>query len=322
MMENGEQVSKPLFTIFTATYNRAHTLPRVYRSLKIQTCRDFEWVIVDDGSTDNTYDLVKRWKEEADFPIRYFWQQNQGKHFAFNWGVKEAHGRFFLSLDSDDACVSEALERFKYHWDLIPKDQEELFTGVCSLCQDQNGMLIGNRFPFNPTDSNSLEIYYRYKVWGDKWGFQRVEVLRNFPFPEIEGTKFIPEGIVWNSIAKSFKIRFINEILGICYIQPFSSSDQLTCSLNDPLRYAVGSAYYYQSCLNNDIEWFRYAPFKFLLLAVHYVRFSLHSGKKVIEALTNVRLLKTKILVAMAIPIGVIFYSFEKRGINLILRSR
>src|SRR5437762_2817315 len=97
-----------IFTVFTPTYNRAGTLPRVYESLKAQTFRDFEWIIVDDGSADSTQELVQSWIGDLDFPIRYFRQQNQGKHVAVNLGVKEARGEFFLNLDSDDACVPEA----------------------------------------------------------------------------------------------------------------------------------------------------------------------------------------------------------------------
>ena len=84
------------FTVFTPTFNRAYTLPIVYESLKKQTFRDFEWLIVDDGSTDNTRDLVETWQKEAKFQIRYFWQKNGGKHRARNFGVSQAQGAFFL----------------------------------------------------------------------------------------------------------------------------------------------------------------------------------------------------------------------------------
>ncbi len=97
-----------VFTVFTATFNRAHVLHRVYHSLRAQTFRDFEWLVVDDGSTDGTGALVEAWRAEADFPIRYRYQENRGKHVACNRAVAEARGRFFLTLDSDDACVPQA----------------------------------------------------------------------------------------------------------------------------------------------------------------------------------------------------------------------
>jgi len=316
------KLNKPIFTVFTPTFNRVHTLSRVYESLKAQTFHNFEWVIVDDGSTDNTYEVVKRWKEEADFQIRYFWQQNRGKHIAFNRGVREAHGEFFLPLDSDDACMPEALERFKYHWNSIPIEERELFSGVCALCMDQSGKVVGDRFPFDPTDSNSLEIYYRYRVKGEKWGFQRTDILRHYPFSEIKDVKFVPEGIVWNAIAKTYKIRFVNEILRTYWNQEINHSDQLMHVLNNTFKYSVGCALYYESCLNEHIVWFRYAPLEFLRTALHYIRFSLHSNVDLAQILRNVRPAISKVLVLFAIPVGIFLYNFEKRNINLIFRYK
>ena len=105
-----------VFTVFTPTFNRSLTLRRVYESLRLQTFRDFEWLIVDDGSTDCTKELVEKWRTESSFPIRYIYQENRGKPAAFNQGVQKAQGELFLTLDSDDACVPQALERLKYHW--------------------------------------------------------------------------------------------------------------------------------------------------------------------------------------------------------------
>lgn len=117
---NLQERTRPLFTVFTPTYNRAHTLGRLYLSLKEQTLLDFEWIVVDDGSSDDTCSLVESWKSESSsFPIRYFYQANRGKHVATNYAVREAFGFFFIILDSDDTCVPEALERFAYHWQAI-----------------------------------------------------------------------------------------------------------------------------------------------------------------------------------------------------------
>jgi len=116
---------RPLFTLFTATFNRAHTLHRVYESLVCQTLRDFEWLIVDDGSTDSTREVVEGWQSEAAIPIRYYHQPNAGYHIAFNRGVELARGELFLSLGSDDACKPYALERFYHHWMAIPETERE-----------------------------------------------------------------------------------------------------------------------------------------------------------------------------------------------------
>src|SRR5687767_5062754 len=205
------------FTVFTPTYNRAHTLERVYASLDAQSFRDFEWLIVDDGSTDDTRSLVERWRQQARFPIRYLWQENSGKHVAFNVAVREARGELFLPFDSDDGCVPHALECFRRHWESIPGDRRARFSAVTALCKDQHGNLVGSKFPYAVTDSNSLEIHYRFHVTGEKWGFHRTEVLRQYPFPEIRATH-VPESVVWGKIALRYSTRFVNDVLRIYYI--------------------------------------------------------------------------------------------------------
>jgi len=102
-------LDSPVFTIFTATFNRAGTLTRVYEGLCSQTYRDFEWLIIDDGSTDATGEMVSRWRGEATFSIRYYWQENRGKHVAHNVALEKAQGEFFIVLDSDDSIVPDAL---------------------------------------------------------------------------------------------------------------------------------------------------------------------------------------------------------------------
>ena len=145
--ETQMQQMRHVFTVFTATFNRARVLHRVYDSLRAQTFRDFEWLVVDDGSTDGTGALVAAWRAEADFPIRYRYQENRGKHVACNRAVAEARGRFFLTLDSDDACVPQALARLNRHWEEIPEREQPGFSAVTVLCMDVAGRIVGDRFP-------------------------------------------------------------------------------------------------------------------------------------------------------------------------------
>jgi glycosyltransferase involved in cell wall biosynthesis len=258
------------FTVFTATFNRAHTLHRVHDSLVAQTYRNLEWVVVDDGSSDNTRQLVNDWQQAADFPIHYEFQENAGKHIAFNRGVRAAQGKLFVSIDSDDACVPTALERLKYHWDELGQRQAS-FVGVTSLCQDQQGRLVGTRFPRDPTDSNELEMRYGYRVKGEKWAFHRTDVLRQFPFPESERKTYLPECVVWNRIARRYQTRYINEMLRVYWVdEPSLVHGQ------DPGRHAVGGRLQHLAALNDETEWFAAAPTAFLRSAVHYSRFSFH----------------------------------------------
>lgn len=199
------------FTVFTPTYNRAHLIHGVYKSLLKQTFKDFEWIVVDDGSTDNTAEIVEEWIKQSPFPIRYFRQEHQHKKVAHNLAMRKAKGKFFLVFDSDDECIDSALERFLYYWEGIPPESQENFVGVTVHCMDEQGKIIGDLFPCEEyIDSTPGEMAFKYKVKGEKWGFQRTEVLRKYPFPEnIPG--YVPEGIVWLEIGKNYKTRYVNE---------------------------------------------------------------------------------------------------------------
>jgi len=260
---------KYTFTVFTPTFNRAHTLHKVYNSLKKQTFKDFEWLVVDDGSVDNTKALIEYWKSEASFDIRYFYQKNSGKHVAINKGVREAKGKFFLILDSDDACAPETLERFLEHWDSIPNEERKNFSGVSVLCMDAEGKIIGNEFPQSPCDLTYLELMTRYGVVGEKWGFHRTEVLIEFPFPEIPGEKFIPEGLVWNRIGQKYKIRHVNEKLRIYE----ALSDGLSASsIRIRAKNPLGTRLYYQEFIKLPV------PLLWRLRnLINYIRFSFHA---------------------------------------------
>jgi len=238
--------------------------------------RDFEWLIVDDGSTDDTASLIQQWKSEASFPIRYKYQQNQGKHVAMNEGAKRARGQFFLTLDSDDRCVPTALERFLHHWNAIPDDEKPEFSAVTCLCKDEKGQIIGDRFPENVIEVSLQEIRYRYRVKGEKWGFHRTDVMRDFPFPEPEASH-VPENIVWHAIGREFKTRFVNEALRIYHTD--NESDSLSSSTGDIAKKAETHALWHRTRLNEDIRWFIYAPFQFLSSAIHFARFSFHDGE-------------------------------------------
>jgi glycosyltransferase involved in cell wall biosynthesis len=303
------------FTVFTPSFNRAHTLHRVWDSLKAQTFRNFEWLIVDDGSTDNTEELVRKWQKETDFPIRYFYQDNQGKHIAFNRAVKLAKGKLFLPLDSDDACVPETLERFWYHWNNIPDHLRDAFSGVTCLCKDENDNIIGDKFPLDVIDSDELEMPHKYKVRGEKWGFHRTEVLREFPFPELPRMGHMPESIVWNAIAARYKKRFVNEALRTYYLA-IPKPDCLTVQMKkSPAQHALGRRLYHKDNLNKYIYWMRHDPVDFCKSAVNYVRFSLHMGisfRKQWRELTN---WKAKFLDIVALPVGWLVYLRDRRKV-------
>jgi glycosyltransferase involved in cell wall biosynthesis len=302
---------RPLFTVFTATYNRAHTLGRPYESLLQQTCRDFEWIVVDDGSTDGTSELVERWQAEAWFPIRRIQQTNQGKHIASNRAAIEASGALFVTLDSDDACLPHALERLKVHWEAIPAGERERFSAVAGLCQDQHGRLVGTPFPRDVLDADNLEIRYRYKVKGDKWGFQRTDVMRAFPYPAFAEKGVVAPSLAWNAIGSRYLTRWINEPLLIYWLDYGPPGSQTTRS--GPTREGARVRLLeHQSLLNEHVRWSRYAPVEFLRAAAHYARLSLHAGfglGRQAGALDNA---PARALWLLGLPIGYLLYRRDR----------
>ena len=275
--EAGEVGGVVAFTVFTATYNRAHTLPRLYRALQAQTFRDFEWLIVDDGSTDHTAELVAGWQREGKLPIRYVRQEHAHKKAAFNRGVALARGELFLPLDSDDACVPHALERFWFHWQSIPPDRRQGFSAVTCLCQDEQGRIVGDPFPAEVVDSDSLEMRHRFRVRGEKWGFHRTEVLRRFPFPE-ELPGYVPEDVVWMAIAREYKTRYVNEPLRIYRVAAPAGEEQISHALNWRAM-APGHVLWMVSILTVEWPYFRVNPQRFLWAAATLTRFLLHRGR-------------------------------------------
>jgi glycosyltransferase involved in cell wall biosynthesis len=253
------------FTILTATHNRAHTIEGVYHSLCAQTFREFEWVIVDDGSTDGTGELVSSW--QSFFPIRYSWKPNGGKHTAVNLGVAQAAGEFVAVLDSDDWIVPHALERFDYHWRQI--SNPERFASLTCLCS-RDGAILGPRFPSDCGDVFTLRDTLAISK-AERWGIVRTDVLRRFPYPVFENERNIPAGVVWNRIRKEYATRYFNEALRIYT----DSADGLTYSRHRRRYSPKGAVLYNVELLLSDV------PARLRLRAVlNTIRFSLLAASR------------------------------------------
>jgi glycosyltransferase involved in cell wall biosynthesis len=302
----------PLFTVFTATFNRRETLPRVFDSLRQQTSRDFEWLIVDDGSTDGTEDLIGPWREEADFPIRYIRQENRGKHVAMNRGVRDAAGDLFLPLDSDDACVPEALETLTAHWLAIPHGEREGFSGVCCHCMDANGSLVGERFGEPWFDAYPAQIASSGRVVGEKWGFQRTEVQRRFPFPEYPGEKLAPESLVWDRIGREYKLRYVDIALRIYHFSP----DGLMAGLRMRAAASPNShADYYAQRLGLPLT-----PLDRAKNLTNECRYSLHARRRI--RIGEAHRVVSALLLPFALPLGALLYLKDRRALAAAARRQ
>jgi len=254
------------FTVFTPTYNRAKELIHVYNSLLNQTYKNFEWLIVDDGSSDDTKEIVESWIDEDKLSINYIYKKNGGKHTAHNLGVKNAKGEFFLIFDSDDTCVKNALEIFLKSWDSMDEEKKASFSGITCLCQDYGGNIIGDAFKENIVDE--YPIYIMPYMKGEKWGFHKTDIVKNFLFPEYQNEKFMAESLVWNRISSIYKVRHINTPLrNYNYLSSGLSANSLKIRLLSP----KGTRLFYEESLD--------LPFlykKKLRNASNLIRFSLH----------------------------------------------
>ena len=206
------------FTVFTPTYNRAHTLERLYHSLQQQTYTDFEWLVIDDGSTDGTSALFEKWTaEENPFHIHYHVKENGGKHTAINFGLDQAQGELFFTADSDDYLTNDALEKVNGWVDRLPKDEKFCcVVGNWGYTVDETPNTI---FPTDWVDATFLDRYPEgsvYHVDGERAYVFFTEIHKKYKYPEFENENFITEAVAWNRMAHDgYKMRVYNDIIYI-----------------------------------------------------------------------------------------------------------
>ena len=293
------------FTVVTPTFDRAHTLPRVYDGLRAQTIDDFEWVVVDDGSTDGTRELVAGWAVESPFPIRYFHQANSGKQRAERVGVEQARGRFVATLDSDDWYRPEALETFLATWDSIPAGEQETFVGVVGLCADVSGAVIGSAFPADVLDTTYTELSLRYGVTGDKAGCGRTDVVRSFELPDIPGERLALEQLLYARIARRYRIRCVNKVLKTVDYQPSGLSAGSRANFVQNPRTA--KLFFLEQL---DLPG---APLRHLLRShANHTRYALHARLLASAARDS----PSKTLWLATLPVGVLAYARDRRRLR------
>ena len=279
---------KYTFSIFTPVYNRADTLERVFRSLNAQTFKDFELILINDGSKDNSHEVAKELMKTAEFKINYINNsQNKHKMACFKQAIKVAEGQFILPFDSDDECTSEALETFYNEYNAIPDERKPKVSGVTCLCNDQFGNLVGQPFPESPLYSNTFQQQVNQPKAQEKWGFTKTDVLRSITINEaIFSRGYIPEGVIWELIAKQgYETKYINEILRTYYLDTANA-----ISIQNHEKDAFGMAVYSLSILNwyAGTHLFKY-PKLFtkriytLLRASRYLEFRLHDYQSAIQ---------------------------------------
>ena len=292
----------PKLTVFTPAYNRAHTLPRTYESLCHQNCKDFIWLIVDDGSTDNTSDLVKTWqKTNNDFEIRYLYKDNGGMHTAHNAAYEVIDTELNVCIDSDDCLAEDAVKKILDKWSAV-KDLG--YAGIIGLDADLKGNLIGKGFPEDMTET-TLTGYYAAGGSGDKKLVYRTDIIRQYPpYPVFDGEKYVALAYKYRLIDQDYKLAVLDEVLcNVEYQADGSSGTMWKQYLNNP----KGFAFWRKVCMQYPTS-----KKRMFVDCVHYVSSSFisHNKKYISES-------PRKILAVLCTPLGVILASLtRKKGRN------
>ena len=251
---------KHKITVFTPTFNRAYIIENLYRSLQRQSYRDFEWLIVDDGSTDETDAVIAKWQKEGnDFPIRYYKKENGGKCRAINYGVDRAEGLLFFNVDSDDYLLDDALEKIARWESELPKDKK--FCGVVGNLGTSPTETPNTPWPEPYRDANLLERYSEYTdrpIDGERaWVFY-TDIQKAYKYPEFEGENFITPAVTWNRMAHDgYLVRIYDDIIWVYEYQP----DGLTMSGN---KRFLDRPQGHGLCLREKAEFIGYSKKKFM----------------------------------------------------------
>lgn len=289
-------------TIFTPTYNRKETIGRTYDSVKklMQAgCRKIEWIIVDDGSTDGTEQLGKLWCEENKLSIKYFKQENQGKHVAMNFAAQQARGKFWLTIDSDDTILPDALVKYSKVWESIPEAERDSYCGVSARCIDSDGNIVGDKLPFQPMDVTFTELRMKYRIEGEMLEMFRVDVLKKYPFPEYDSRmRFCPEAISWFEMAKKYKLRVVDVPVRTYYYDA-----SVSIMRERSIKRSAANYYLWLYFVNNLSRYIFSYPMKFLKAYVGVSMDGFVAGRKMGEILKDVSGLR-KILALIVMPLG------------------
>ncbi|WP_024769158.1 glycosyltransferase family 2 protein [Aquimarina macrocephali] len=210
-------------TVFTPTYNRAYCLHKCYDSLVKQSNQDFVWLIIDDGSTDETEELVASWVKENKIDIIYHYQENLGMHGGHNAAYRLTETTLNICIDSDDNIGEEAIQKIMDAWETI-KDKPE-YAGIVGLDADPDGKIIGTKIPETIKQTTLYDLYNVHKVLGDKKLVYRTEVVKKYPsYPIFEGERFVPLGYLYQLIDQDYTLLPLNEVLCDVEYMPDGSS--------------------------------------------------------------------------------------------------
>lgn len=287
-------------TIFTPAYNRAQTLGRTYESLLRQTCDDFEWLIVDDGSKDSTKELVEGWMQEGKISIRYIYQENQGMHGAHNTAYRNIDTELNTCIDSDDYMPDDAVETIVNFWKAHGSDK---YAGIIGLDRTENGNIIGTSFPKEMKET-TLSGFYAKGGKGDKKLVYRTEIIKQYPeYPIFEGEKYVGLAYKYMLIDQDYSLLTLNKPLVVVeYQQDGSSMNMYRQYWNNP----KGFAFYRKTEMVTTQSIIRRFQ-----VCIHYV-----SSSFIMKNKTFIQESPQKLLTILAILPGYILYKYIRNKVR------
>lgn len=294
--------SNIILTVFTPAYNRAHTITRTYESLLNQNCKDFIWLIVDDGSTDNTAELVKQWqKKDNGFEIQYIYKENGGMHTAHNTAYENIHTELNVCIDSDDCMGENAVKIILKKWEEV---KDKGYAGIIGLDADMNGNIIGSGFP-DGLEETTVIGYYSAGGSGDKKLVYRTDIINKYPpYPVFEGEKYVALSYKYRLIDQSYKMAVLDKVLCNVDYQADGSSNTMW---KQYLRNPKGFAFWRKVCMEHPESVKR-----LIIDCIHYCSssFIAKNGKYISQS-------PKKLLTVLCTPLGLVMTIYIKRKAKL-----
>lgn len=285
-------------TVFTPAYNRAKTLPRTYSSLINQDCKDFVWLIVDDGSSDETGELVKKWQQaENGFEIRYIYKENGGMHTAHNTAYENIDTELNVCIDSDDCLAEGAIKKIVLTWQKV---KHKGYAGIIGLDADMEGRIIGKDFPVG-LEETTLTGYYAAGGFGDKKLVYRTDVIKKYPpYPAFPGEKYVALAYKYRLIDQDYRLAVLNDVL--CKVE-YQDDGSSATMWKQYVKNPKGFAFWRKICMKYPMSTKR-----LWIDCIHYVSESIISGDK-----QFIKESPKQVMTIIAIPFGIILSIYTRK---------
>ena len=259
----------PLVSVITAVYNNEDTLLSAMSSIKGQTFQDLEYIVVNDGSTQNLDSIVQDFMGKVDFPMCYIKKENGGVHTARNCAIKFTRGKLLLILDGDDEFVPDALEEFLKAWNQIPKEKVDEYREVVALCKNEKGKQIGIAWPedINQRPWEEIDRVRKLpKYCSEHTALMRCDLMRSHPWPEAEGVTFVRESLLWKILDKKYKKWYLNKCLRIYHT---NSVDSLSKRKKRSVQHCINELFQCQYLANNYSDYELGIKSRFMMIMRH-----------------------------------------------------